>query len=130
MAFIDVHDLAVRCVAEMGDIFWDFDGTRDAPGDFSDPRDVAEKVVGKAMRECLSIAGLTTLTDEPTASDHATLIAQLPNKPSNAQIIRALKNVNWTQKAAIEIIRLARTCQISALRCALALSQAINAKDR
>jgi hypothetical protein len=53
MSAIDVNrinDIAEQCLAEMGDVFWDYDPVRDHGLDFEDPHERARSAVIAALQ--------------------------------------------------------------------------------
>jgi len=46
----DLRQMAIDCVSEMGDVFWDYDSRRDAHDEYRDPREIAIEEVEKTLR--------------------------------------------------------------------------------
>lgn len=127
---INLHQTAVKCVSEMGDVFWDYDSRRDAPLDFRDPTKIAVDTVEITLREVIyNVLSAERATVELN-SEYETLIAELPDESTDEQIIGTLVvNADWTAKGAREILQLARRYGTSILRNALALANALSIED-
>jgi hypothetical protein len=77
----DLHQAALDCVSEMGDIFWDYDAERDAPRQFRDPYEVAVEAVEKALRDVAIDMRSGNPGDASFRSEYEALLASLAKKP-------------------------------------------------
>ena len=126
----DLRQTALDCVYDMGDIFWDYDAQRDASGQYRDPFEVAAESVEKTLREVVLDVQGANRADAMLRAEYETLIAELPKKPTDEQIIRTLvANADWTGNGASEVLQLARRYGTSILRNALALAAAMQIED-
>lgn len=127
---INLHQTAVKCVSEMGDVFWDYDRRRDAPLEFRDPTKIAVETVEKTLREVIYDALSAERATVNLNSEYETLIAELPDESTDEHIIGTLVvNADWTPNGAREILLLARRYGTSILRNALALADALKIED-
>jgi len=127
---IDLHEMADDCVDNMGDIFWDYDARRDTLGDYRDPREVAVGTVERTLRRM--VANLSS--SEPNLSrlhaEYTAIIADLPTPLDRARLLRELvKQADWTEHSAREVLTLAQQYGTSALRKALALALVMGIED-
>jgi hypothetical protein len=126
----DVHQTAIDCISEMGDIFWDYDAGRDAAYGFRDPYEIAVEAVEKTLCDVVFDARDANHSAFSLKSEYDTLIAELPEDGTDEQIIGALvANADWTDTGAREILVLARRYGTSSLRNALALADALRIED-
>lgn len=126
----DLRQTAVDCVSAMGDIFWDFKPERDVPLEFRDPSDVATDAVERTLREVVFDAVGANRAAIGLRSEYETLIAELPEVPTDDQVIGTLiANGDWTNNGAREVLQLARRYGTSILRNALALAEAMQIED-
>lgn len=73
---------------------------------------------------------MTELITDVLASEYDTLIADVGEDASDDQIVAALvRDADWTEQGAREILQLARKYGTSILRNALALASAMQIED-
>ena len=126
----DLRQTALGCVSDMGDIFWDFKPERDVPLEFRDPCDIAADAVERTLREVVFDALGANRAAFTLRSEYETLIAELPETPTDEHIVGALvANADWSANGAREVFQLARRYGTSILRNALALAEAMNIED-
>ena len=126
----DLHQTAIDCVSEMGDIFWDYDPGRDTPRAYRDPTEVAVDAVEKTLREAIPDASSANRAALSLRAEYETLAAELPESPTDEQLVGTLvANADWTPRGAREILKLARRYGTSILRNALALADALGIED-
>jgi len=126
----DLRQSAIDCVSDMGDIFWDYDAMRDAPGQYRDPREVATDAVERAFGEVVFDALGANHAAISLRSEYETLIAELPETRTDQHIVGTLvANADWTDNGAREVLQLARRYGTSILRNALALAEAMKIED-
>jgi hypothetical protein len=126
----DLRQTALDCVSDMGDIFWDYGTRRDASGQYRDPCEVAADAVEKTLREVVFDVQGANRADALLRAEYETLIAELPKKPTDGQIIRTLvANADWTRNGASVVLQLAQRYGTSVLRNALALAAAMQIED-
>jgi len=126
----DLHQAALDCVSEMGDIFWDYDADRDAPRQFRDPYEVA---VGEVEKALCGVATDILSADRAGAAlrhEYEARLAGLSKKPRDKDIIAALvAKGDRTKQSADTILALARTYGTAILRSSLALAEAMGIED-
>lgn len=133
MANIDDHQiesLAKSCVANMGDIFWDFNPVRDAEGDYTDPEKLAHESVKETLRKLARQIDEANNHISSLRAEYQAILAEVGEKASDNAIIAALiVDGEWTRKGAGAVFALARKYGSFVLRNALALADAMEIED-
>ncbi len=108
-----IDALAETCVDDMGDIFWDFDPSRDTAGQYTDPRRVALEAVKKAMGQLAQQVDASSVYPASLREEYKTLVAELPEHPTNRDILVALmSNSAWTERGGQEVVQLVRALRL------------------
>jgi len=129
-SLVNLHQTALDCVSDMGDVFWDYDSFRHPNSESRDPRDVAADAVEKVLREVVIVAQASNRADAVLRSEYEAIVADLPGDPSDTELVNSLvAKAAWSETGANEIIRLARDYGTSILRNALALAAAMQIED-
>jgi hypothetical protein len=131
---LDLAALADECVADMGDIFWDYDERRDADGDHTDPRTVAVAAVRAALARVEQAQSVATSDREVRLAvlrrEYAQLLAALPEQATDRMIVEALVvKADWTRAGGRTVLALAQRYGTFVLRNALALADAMEIED-
>ena len=104
-----IDQLAESCVANMGDIFWDFDSVVDAAGQYTDPYQVALAAVKETLQEFAEQVDTSSVYPASLCNEYMALIADVGDESSNDEITVALiRDAAWTERGAREMIHLAR----------------------
>jgi hypothetical protein len=126
----NIHEVAERCVDDMGDVFWDCDTARDAALGFREPREIAIASVQRALTDVQDAVDRASLCPIVLRSEYATLVAEAGPKATDAALLRSMvKDADWTPEGAEEVLRLAREYGTSILRNALTLADALGIED-
>lgn len=114
----------------MGDIFWDYDKSRDASLGFIDPAQVAVEAVTNMLREVASGIEPGTTCTNAIRLEYRELIGRLGSGADDRQVISALVSESaWTESGALVVLQLAKDYGTSILRNALALAEAMDIED-
>ena len=121
-----IEPFATSCIDNMGDIFWQFDPSRDEARQSTNPRDVAIRTVQSTL---LAWSNLPDTHVSTLHTEYRTLVAQLnpaaPPSEQHEELIAALvSDAAWTHEGATEVLHLAQHYGTSILRNALALAAA------
>lgn len=128
----DVHisRLADYCVANMGDIFWDYDEQRDASRGFREPSKVATDSVIETLREFATSLESSNVYSNAIRMEYRELVVRLGDDASDKEIREALiSDAAWTSVGAGTVLGLAKQYGMSILRNALALAEAMDIED-
>ena len=130
--FPDAHiqELAESCVNEMGDIFWDFQESRDAPVGFVEPWQTAVGSVANTLHFFANTLETNSVYTVSLRLEYRELLARLGANANDSEIVAALvSEAAWTNKGARTVLWLAQTYGTSILRNALALAEALDIED-
>ncbi len=125
-----LQQIAEECVANMGDIFWDYVPDRDKALDYTDPHTIAVEAVACAMQDFAKRFDTTNLFPGVLHDEYVNLVSTLPEEFTNDELIQVLiAHADWTKEGACEIVKLAQQYGTSVLRSALALADALGIED-
>lgn len=130
--FPDAHiqGLAESCVNRMGDIFWDFQASRDAPVGFAEPWQAAVGSVASTLQVFASTLETNPVYTVSLRLEYRELVARMGDNTNDAGIVAALvSEAAWTEEAARIVLQLAQAYGTSILRNALALAEALDIED-
>lgn len=118
--------LAEQCVANMGDIFWDFEPSRDLRREFTEPSQVALLAIEKTLRDLAESMQSIGKYSRSLNLKYAQIVRSLPNAPSDDAIIESLTSKGDMERAtARDIVRLARRNGVQKLSRAIVLASAL-----
>jgi len=93
-----IDQLASDCVQEMGDIFWDHESAP-APGDYSDPTDVAIRAVRNTLQTFVKDRDSGNVYSQILRQEYATLVAEAGDEATEQDLIQSMvANADWTSR--------------------------------
>lgn len=125
-----IKGLAESCVTSMGDIFWDFVESRDAPLGLPDPSQVAIDSVASALQRFATSLESVSNSRVHLQMEYREIVARIAENREIDDIVAALvSDAAWTESGARAILQLAQSLGVSMLRNALALAEALEIED-
>jgi len=126
----DIDSLAESCVADMGDIFWDYEITRVAAKEHLEPTQVAIESVKKTLLQFEASVRTNNLYTPKLRHEYDAIVSSVSPDDNSDRLVNVLmEDADWTDRGAREILHLAKKYGTSILRNALALAEAMNIED-
>ncbi|MCC6360612.1 MAG: hypothetical protein IT450_17880 [Phycisphaerales bacterium] len=125
-----IERVADSCVDSMGDIFWDYHEARDAPLDYTEPRQVAMEAVVSTLKTFATTLESNPIYTTSLRLEYREIVARIGVNAADTEIVSSLiADAAWTEEGARAILTLARRYGMSVLRNALALAESLDIED-